>query len=81
MAERNNQYHCSGCARLAYCKLAFKKGSKNCDLYVRNSYHQCHKCLRFGRDCQRSGLVKCKFTPRVPESNQKDMDTQERRQK
>lgn len=62
-----NLHHCSGCLRMAVCKQALWPGSENCELYVRNSYYQCHKCLRFGQECQRSGLIKCDFQPRITE--------------
>ena len=59
-------YHCCGCERLIdNCERAFRPGSEKCRLYVRSSYHNCHKCIRFGGACQRSGLVKCSFLPRV----------------
>lgn len=67
MGIRNNHYHCSGCESLISCERGLRFGSENCDSYVRNSYHNCHKCLRFGQACQRSGLVKCDFLPRITE--------------
>jgi len=63
----SSSYHCSGCDRIMDCPLAFKYGSENCDSYVRSSFHNCHKCLRFGQACQQSGLIKCDFLPRVTE--------------
>jgi len=63
--NEDTRYHCSGCERIMECELAFKSGSEKCDLYVRASYFQCHRCLRFGGVCQRSGLIKCDFLPRV----------------
>jgi len=59
-------YHCSGCERLLECETAFRNGSEACDMYVRSIYFECHKCLNFGKECQKSGLVECRFLPRVP---------------
>jgi hypothetical protein len=65
---RSNEYHCCGCERLIeHCEFAFRPGSEKCELYVRSSFHNCHKCQRFGQDCQRSGLVRCVFLPRITE--------------
>jgi len=59
------EFHCSGCASLVDCETAFEAKSEQCDLYVRNDYFPCNRCLRFGQACQRSGLVKCAFLPRA----------------
>ena len=58
------EFHCSGCASLVDCEMAFEARSEKCDLYVRNDYFPCNRCLRFGQACQHSGLVKCDFLPR-----------------
>lgn len=60
------KYHCSGCEWIIKCKNAFKPQSGLCGYYVRSSYHQCHKCLRFGEECQKTGLIECKFLARIP---------------
>jgi hypothetical protein len=64
---RKNAYHCSGCESILDCPIAFGPQSENCDLYVRSSFHDCHKCLNFGKACRNSGLIRCDFRPRVPE--------------
>jgi len=58
-------YHCSGCKELVNCQNALKDGSEDCDEYVRNVYFNCHKCLNFGKECQKSGLIECRFLPRM----------------
>ncbi len=63
-----NLYHCSGCEEIMDCPMAFKYESENCDCYVRSIFHDCHKCLNFGKACQKSGLIRCDFAPRVPEA-------------
>ena len=65
---KKNLYHCSGCERIISCEQAFRDEAENCDCYVRSSFHRCHKCLNFGGECQKSGLVRCDFTPRIPET-------------
>lgn len=62
---KKEMYHCSGCKGLIDCENALKDGSETCDLYVRNDYFNCHKCLNFGKECQKSGLIECHFLPRV----------------
>jgi len=62
---KKEMYHCSGCNKLMDCEDALKDGSEACDLYVRNDYFNCNRCLHFGRECQRSGLIECHFLPRI----------------
>lgn len=61
-------YPCSGCESILDCPVAFGPQSDSCDLYVRSSFHDCHKCLNFGKACRNSGLIRCDFRPRVPEA-------------
>ena len=71
-------HHCSNCLRLSVCKKAFWPGSENCDLYVRDCCDQCHKCLKFGQECQRSGFIRCNFQPRLKEESMKKMSDQKK---
>ena len=59
------EFHCSGCASIEECDMAFESRSGTCSRYARSAAVPCNRCLRFGQACQRSGLVKCDFLPRV----------------
>ena len=60
-----NEFHCTGCASVDECDMAFEPRSGTCTRYARSAAFPCKECLRSGQAaCQRTGLVKCSFIPR-----------------
>lgn len=62
---QETRFHCSGCASVDECDMAFEARSGTCSRYARSAAFPCKECLRFGQACQHSGLVKCDFLLRA----------------
>ena len=61
---QETRFHCSGCASVDECDMAFESRFGTCSRYARSAAFPCKECLRAGQACQRTGLMECSFVPR-----------------